>query len=100
VPTSSRLKRSKRVWTAAWLSITGALGRNLFWGGQKFWSYHRAQLRQAGVGSAGQLCCGDLTELGKAAMSPRRALDKLLKETRHGQAEHTKSALLPIPITS
>jgi len=49
-------EESKRVWNGTWLSIT-ALGKNLVLGrDKKFWSYHRAQLRQAGVGFQPDSC--------------------------------------------
>ena len=70
------------------------LGKNLVFGrDKKFWSYHKAQLMQAGVGySRIAVAKGALIELVKAVLSPKRAVTRLLKKRATAKPSSAKSA--------
>ena len=60
---------------------------------KKFWSYHKSQLIQAGVGfSRWQVLKGAVLEMGRAALSPKRSVEKLLKKQESTQTKGAKSA--------
>jgi glycosyltransferase involved in cell wall biosynthesis len=71
-----------------------ALGKALVLGrDQKFWSYHKSQLVEAGVGySRWQVLKGAVLEMGRAALSPKRSVEKLWKKQESAQPKGAKSA--------